>query len=163
MSQYFARFPFVNRVLVFGSLARGEGDRWSDVDILVVTAGGSTQHWRLFAGLRQRKPILHHYIFTPRVEPVGGNVLGIVFRDESVFHNLDLNFMSSSEFLLPDALERFGYVKELYVADRRHPVSGKDVPYPEVVIDPDERRIGLGIHSGANLPQDRRSGADVLS
>ena len=158
-TDHFASYPFVNHVLLFGSFARGESDRWSDVDMLVVTNGGTSQQWQLFDGLRQHKPILHHHIFTPHAEPAGGNVLGIVFKNESVFHNLDLNFMSLTQFSLQNSLDRFGPTKKLYASNshnmsfprRRESTNLASLDthphtHDMLVISSDETRIGMGIH-----------------
>ncbi len=160
MTDFFQGFLFVNRVLVFGSFAVGSWDRWSDIDMLIVTDSSSSQYWQLFDALQQHKPILHHHTFTPYVEPAGGNVLGIVFQDESVFHNLDLNFMSLREFLVPSNLERFGYTKELYRAKDRIWINQDSTSYPAVDVNLDERRIGIGIHWTKKAIKKRLRGAD---
>ena len=107
---------FVQRVLVFGSFARGEADRWSDIDLLVVTAN-RMQFWQVFTTLARHRTILWRSRFVPQCDPSGGYVLGIVFEGESVFHNVDLNFMTLAEYHMPDALNRFGTMKEVYAAE----------------------------------------------
>lgn len=121
----------VQRVLVFGSFAREQSDRWSDIDILVVTTNRG-QFREVFSGLAEYKPIVWRGRFVPQVQPFGGNILGIVFDGESVFHNVDLNFMTLAEYHKPDALNRFGVLKELYASAA--PISAadnRDIPTAE--------------------------------
>ncbi len=145
LTKFFAQFPVVNQVLVFGSMARGDWDRWSDIDMLVVTQVGAGQQWQLFNRLRQHKPILYHHAFVA-MEPSGGFIPGIAFENESVFHLLDLNFMSLTEFQSPQVLDRFGQTRNLLVTDSKNLESNKSVPYQSVAENPDERRISIGIH-----------------
>ncbi|MCP4427106.1 MAG: nucleotidyltransferase domain-containing protein [Chloroflexi bacterium] len=145
LTGFFAQFPVINQILTFGSMARGGWDRWSDVDLLVVTHGGSGQQWRLFNRLRQYKPILHHHPFV-LMEPSGGFIPGIAFEDESVFHLLDLNFISLSEFQSPGALERFSPMRNLFVSNVNNPESDECPPYKPIAENQDEKRIGMGLH-----------------
>lgn len=104
LSEFFTQFSCVNRIFCLGSMARGDWDRWSDIDMLVVTQAGFEQQWQIFDKLRQFKPILHHHAFVS-MEPAGGFIPGIAFENESVFHMLDLNFISLTEYQSPQALE----------------------------------------------------------
>lgn len=113
ISNIFAPLDNVLRIAVFGSLARGDSDRWSDVDMLVVTAHRAGFR-ATFDHLCQHKTVRYHAPFTPQVDPCGGRVLGIVFEDESVFHCLDLNFLTAAEYRSAGALDRFGALRQLY-------------------------------------------------
>lgn len=126
-------------------MARGDWDRWSDVDLLIVTQAGSGQQWQLFNLLRQHKPILHHHPFI-LMEPSGGFMPGIAFEDESVFHFLDLNFMALDEFQSPQSLERFGSLRDLYNFNGNRPKKDEHSSYTHVAENPDEKRIGMGLH-----------------
>jgi predicted nucleotidyltransferase len=129
LTEFFAQFPSVNRIFILGSMARGNWDRWSDIDLLIVTQAGFEQQWQIFDSLRQFKPILHHHPFIS-VEPSGGFVPGIVFEKESVFHILDLNFMTFTEFQSPQALDRFGPIRNLFAAE------GNVLERPEDILTP---------------------------
>jgi hypothetical protein len=116
VTNFLARNVSVERVAVFGSLARGTWDRWSDIDLLVVARGGLPTYRDLFASLCHFKPILYHSPFSPAGNAAGANVLGIVFAGESVFHILDLNFLAPSEYQSAEALARFGVLVDIFVA-----------------------------------------------
>jgi len=55
------------RAIVFGSVARGEADEWSDLDLLIVadTARPFLERWRDFAGLFDVWPRLDLLVYTP--------------------------------------------------------------------------------------------------
>lgn len=137
--------PDVQRLLLFGSFARGEADDWSDIDLLAVVTHRS-QFAHVFGALATQKRILYRSTFSPAVEPSGGRVLGIVFAGESVFHSVDLNFMTTAETQLPNALDRFGRMRELSTL----PEVGIRVDVPEMfmaeVEPPDEKRVADGLH-----------------
>lgn len=144
----FSGYNIVNQILLFGSHTRGDWDRWSDIDLLLITSGGFTQQWHLFNVLKQGKSILHHHTFTPHVDPYGSNVLGIVFTNESVFHNLDLNFMSAVEFESSENIRRFGQSKQLYFSEtyKAQVVFDEDEQIPNFEVNLEERKIGNRIH-----------------
>jgi predicted nucleotidyltransferase len=137
--------PYVQRLISFGSFARGEPDRWSDIDLIVVTVNRA-QFWSVFTCIAQSKPILHRSYFTPQVEPSGGRVLGMVFENESVFHNVDLNFMTRNEYASLETLMRFGVMRELYVSSARLSDADCDVLPNAELEHPDDRRISVGLH-----------------
>ena len=147
LTDFFAQSSAVNRIFAFGSMARGDWDRWSDIDLLIVTQSGPGQQWQLFNKLTQNKPILHRHPFIA-MEPSGGFVPGIVFEDESVFHMLDLNFISLAEYRSFQALERFGELRELFIAGEDHLEleSENSTSFKPEIANPDEQRIGAGIH-----------------
>jgi predicted nucleotidyltransferase len=145
LTEFFAQFPTVKRIFTFGSMASGDWDRWSDIDLLIVAQSGSGQQWQLFNELVRHKPILHHHPFVS-MEPSGGFVPGIAFEDESPFHMLDLNFISLAQYHSPQALERFGELRELYSSPEGHLESNAVSSRKLETENPDERRIGAGIH-----------------
>ena len=83
---FFGGFRCVEGCFVFGSLARGEWDRWSDIDILLTLGQCEDCYWRLFAALCQWHHVIYHGRVETAVQPAGGCVLGIVLEGESVFH-----------------------------------------------------------------------------
>jgi predicted nucleotidyltransferase len=143
---YIAKRPFVKYIFVFGSLARNQADRWSDVDMIVVTQKRA-QFKVVFDHIEQHKPTLHHSPFVPLADPYGGYILGNVFANESVFHCLDLNFLTLAEYGSRTALERFGLVQMLH----HNPAeleSGAEADYDILVAyqSADEKRISDAQH-----------------
>jgi predicted nucleotidyltransferase len=144
-----ARVACVARVGVFGSRARGEADRWSDIDLLVITRGGVEDYWAVFTRLRAHKRVVHHHVFIAQARPAGGSVLGILFVDESVFHNVDLNFMSAAEAGVAGNLARFGPVRWMHEragAASPSETTGMAPPDSVLVQHPDDKRIGEALH-----------------
>jgi hypothetical protein len=139
-----ARLPFVQRIAVFGSLAGADWDRWSDMDMLVVTQARG-QFLAAWQALHDAKPVFYHHPLC-RAEPSGGHMLGNVFVGESVFHCLDLNLLSAHEYRTPGALDRFGTLLEVYRAPDT-PVIETDADMDVTqTLTPDEDRIATGIH-----------------
>ena len=132
--------------MVFGSIARHEQDRWSDLDMIVVT-NRRQDFGIVYEALRQHKPIVHHNPLTPQVAPCGGHLLGVVFADESVFHNLDLNFLSMTDYQSTNALQRFGQIKNVYTAKEDPEALAKElITISRLAEHPDEIRIGNALH-----------------
>ena len=145
---FFLDFACVDKVFGFGSWSRGQWDRWSDIDILLIVKGEVSHYGRLFTALSEFKPILYHGTLTPYVEPAGGNLLGIVFRDESVFHWLDLNFLTHEDYRVQANLERFGPLREL--ASTNASPNGSLPPavdYPRQMLSADELVVEQSIFS----------------
>ncbi len=145
LQAFFQPFAFVHRILAFGSIGRGACDRWSDVDLLVVCAGGPPAYWRLFEQLREKKPAIHRGKFWPRVEPAGSAILGIVFEDESIFSILDLNFLSPDEFAQEHFRQRFGLLKELYCSDSPQDFATEQNLAGRVILDEEEDAVEMEI------------------
>jgi len=141
----FEQCPVIARLFVFGSLARRDADRWSDLDMLVVTQR-SCQFRAAFDHLRRHTTILHHNPFTLNTETAGGHVLGIIWAGESVFHCLDLNFLTMDDLKSAESLRRFGEISVLIQSDG----ISDSPPYETVNADAenaDNTRIyGGGIH-----------------
>jgi hypothetical protein len=146
ITAFFSQLDFVQRVMAFGSLAGQRWDRWSDLDLIVVTAS-HTQYRMVFHRLCAHKPVVHHGVFTSCVEPAGGYVLGIVFEGESVFHCLDLNFLTLAEYRALGTLDRFGATRDLYVNEAGWADEADEPPQHRVALQhPDEARIYDAIH-----------------
>lgn len=78
----------VSKVCVFGSIASGSWDEWSDID-LAVGCGEPDSYGPFLAGLLgARFPILCHRPFSGQPAPSGR----FWFRDQSPFHKLDVSF-----------------------------------------------------------------------
>lgn len=139
------QLPFISHIYVFGSLARREADRWSDIDMLVVTQTHQ-QFWDAWQHLHSAKPILHHHPFS-EVEPIGGHVLGNVFIGESVFHCLDLNFLTTEEHQTHGVGERFGHLEMVYYNLDDLPLASTQDRRPfQQTLTSDEEKISIGIH-----------------
>jgi hypothetical protein len=113
MTGFFAVQPDVYEVLVFGSLVTDDYDRWSDLDMLVVTATAEQQR-PLFEKLKKTHPMHYHRVFMRDSVSSGSYVSGCTFVGESVFHTLDLNFMDLAERQSPGSLDRFGEIRQLH-------------------------------------------------
>lgn len=134
----------VSHLYLFGSLAENRWDRWSDVDMLVVTP--TKQHiWEIWGVLHQAKPVLHHHPLSA-AEPFGVHILGNVFVGESVFHCLDLNFLTLEEYHTPGAMARFNAAKELNrsSASLSATVEEKSLLMQELTAD--EEQLSVAIH-----------------
>lgn len=137
---------YVRKIMCFGSFARGTWDRWSDIDLLVVTET-RPQFLDVLRRIEAFKPILHRNHFVSHVESGGGHVLGMTLQGESVFHCIDLNLLTSQEYRTDGVLERFGIIKTLYTSEQ--PMSAGSVDETSVeseVEDPDEARIKVAVH-----------------
>lgn len=138
------QLPFVQRISVFGSLAGADWDRWSDIDMLVVTQARG-QFLAVWQALHDAKPVLYHYPLS-RAEPSGGHMLGNVFVGESVFHCLDLNLLTVHEYRTPGALDRFGALLEVHLAPDIPVIEAEAGMDATQALTPDEDRIATGIH-----------------
>lgn len=139
-----SRLPNVAHILSFGSLARNAADRWSDLDLIVITAEQNQQQ-HLFTHLARHKSILHHGP-SGYAQPSGSYILGIVFTDESIFHCLDLNCLSLPEYNIPGTLNRFGQTVLLY--SRQSPLIALplDLTISPITEHADEKRINEALH-----------------
>ncbi len=111
LCRFFAALPTVADVLLFGSVAREAADRWSDMDLLVVTTAVPNPPALLHA-LNRYLPVLHHAPARPSQDHPGGHMIGTVFQQESVFHALDLNFVSLNDCYSWDAYRWFGPLRD---------------------------------------------------
>ena len=139
-----SNLSFVKHIYVFGSLVGDGWDRWSDIDMIIVTQCQS-QFWDVWTTLNAEKPILHHHPLS-RAEPSGVHILGNVFVDEAIFHCLDLNFFTMVEWEKPETSDRFGAMRELYhdVTVRKTSHDNKTCVTQELTLD--EQQISIHIH-----------------
>ncbi len=79
--------PAVSRVALFGSLAAGSNDGWSDIDALCVVEGVDGP-WQAAAALRRAMPLRWHGAFSGATSPSGRHWL----LGESVLHSVDLSY-----------------------------------------------------------------------
>ncbi len=138
--------PYVTHIDVFGSLARGDADRWSDIDLIVVTRK-KADFLRCLQTLHNTKPILHHNPLS-QADPNGYHALGCVFVDESVFHCVDLNFFTREEYTKPETTRRFGARRTLYSAHTAVSQKGDSDGEPSTdtqTLTADEQRIAVAI------------------
>jgi predicted nucleotidyltransferase len=87
--------PAVRAIALFGSLAEGRGDRWSDVDMLVACDRVEATCWEAAAAIRAAKPVLYYRVFTAAEQPSGR----YWFAEESPFHKLDVSFHTLEDHL----------------------------------------------------------------
>jgi hypothetical protein len=88
-----AACPAVSRVAIFGSLANGAHDGWSDIDAICAVEGEDGP-WQAAATLRRAMPLRWHGAFSGGVAPDGRHWL----LGESVFHSIDLSFGAAEAF-----------------------------------------------------------------
>ena len=86
--------PFVRRVAVFGSLADGTADGWSDVDMFVACDDPGETCWSAAEAIRRAKPVQFYRIFSSDPQPAGR----YWFADESPFQKLDVSFHSPGKY-----------------------------------------------------------------
>ncbi len=144
VSSIFTQIPYVSHIYIFGSLVGVHWDRWSDIDMLVVTQK-QKQFYEVWEHLHRAKPVLHHHPLSAGL-PSGRHILGNVFIDESVFHCLDLNFLTACEHQQPGVLDRFGSLREIYRTTDSMTVQDEDVLSQLQELTDDERRISIGMH-----------------
>lgn len=142
ITTHLAKLPYVERIFVFGSLARQESDRWSDIDMLVVTPD-QAQFCLVWEALNQAKPVIHHHPLT--IQSSGRHALGNVFVGESVFHCLDLNFMTRADAQVFGSLDRFSTLIEVYAGEAQQ-LDGENGDCTSQELTPDEERIAYAMH-----------------
>jgi hypothetical protein len=152
-------------VAQFGSLVQGTADRWSDLDMVVVTARRGDSRAAL-AALNAHKPFLHHAPVRKSEKHPGANALSITFADESPFHCLDLNFIALADYATPNAIAWLEPVRDCYVAPTRRIAAEAGDGYPFDELDALEmaidgacfwtRRAAKGLLRG-------KSGRDLLA
>ena len=77
----------VRRIALFGSLAEGRADRWSDVDMIVACQDSDVTQWAAAAEIRRAKGVLFYQTFSTAEQPSGR----YWFEGESPFHKLDVS------------------------------------------------------------------------
>ena len=123
----FSGMQSVWKVATFGSLARGDEDRWSDIDILVISLTDS--HFSsILDGMLEERNVVYRGPLTFLPETGGAHILGIVLKEESVFNCIDLNLMTVAEYKDLGALDRFGPLRDLFVR-QGEPHTGKSAKH----------------------------------
>lgn len=89
-----AKVPGVRRVASFGSVAAGQADPWSDLDLFVACADVVRTAWFAAAAIRTAKPVLFYRMFTGVPQPSGR----YWFADEAPFTRLDVSFYDPVAF-----------------------------------------------------------------
>lgn len=89
-----SRLPYVRAIALFGSLADGRADRWSDIDILLACDDVGQTSWDAAEAIRGIKPVIYYRKFTLADQPSGR----YWFEGVSLFHRLDINFHSVDEY-----------------------------------------------------------------
>ena len=133
----------VEQIIAFGSLARGDWDRWSDIDLLLIVQNHADV-LTLYEVIKQEKQILYNHPLT-LAEPYGVHCLGTIFEDESVFTCVDFNFLSMADARQPDALSRFAQVEILYNRLSNETEQNNTV-YPQQELTPRHAEIATAIH-----------------
>lgn len=87
-----AACPAVSLVALFGSLAEGRHDGWSDIDVLCGVEGEDGA-WQAAEALRRAVPLRWHGAFSGVAAPSGRHWL----LGESVFNSVDLSFAPRAE------------------------------------------------------------------
>lgn len=89
-----ATVPSVEAIALFGSLAAGSGDGWSDIDMVVAHDDAEAARWEAAAALRGAAPVLYYRPIAGNEQPSGR----YWFVGESPFHRLDISFSTVSEY-----------------------------------------------------------------
>ncbi len=90
VAEALAGCPAASRVTLFGSLAAGTHDGWSDVDMMCVTHG-LPGAWEAATALRELVPLRWYGPFSDLPQPSGRYWL----YGESLFHSVDLSFRTA--------------------------------------------------------------------
>jgi predicted nucleotidyltransferase len=124
-----APLPSVRAISLFGSLAAGTADRWSDVDMLVACDDVETSQWTAAAAIRAAKSVLFYRMFSTAAQPSGR----YWFDGESVFHKLDVSFITPEEYAEHfRAPSRLGYpvtLREIHRNDAPRGAMSHAAPY----------------------------------
>lgn len=142
-----ADLPTVHSIGVFGSLARKNSDRWSDIDMLVGCENLHSTEWQAADAIRSAKSVLYYRKFS-LLEPPSGRYW---FDSESPFHRIDISFHTVEEFqsYLIEPV-RYGHdltLREVYRSNATLPfVDSLINEYHRRVIDPAEQETGLWIY-----------------
>ncbi len=89
-----AAVPGARAIALFGSLAAGSHDGFSDVDMIVGHDGAAGTAWTCADALRLAKPVRYYRRFTGVAQPSGR----YWFDGESPFHQVDVSFYPLEEY-----------------------------------------------------------------
>jgi predicted nucleotidyltransferase len=138
--------PFVRAIALFGSLAAGSADAYSDVDMLVACDDVEATKWTVAAALRKAKPVLFYRKFTAAEQPSGR----YWFVGESPFHKLDISFDPIEDYarVIRDG-GRLGHkitAHEVYRRLEPSVTTSGAMPGRPLIIDEREWEVGLSIY-----------------
>lgn len=154
--------PSVRAISLFGSLADGKADAWSDVDILVACDDVETSKWTAAMALRDAKQVLFYRPFTSVMQPFGR----YWFVGESPFHKIDISFDAVDEYeSFKQGKGRLGceiVMHEVYQRSASYiPESNHIPPFP-LTISEHEQEVGKHIYrSMCSLKSILRGGDDT--
>ncbi len=135
--------PFVRAVALFGSLAEGRADPWSDVDLWVACDDAEQTQWVAASALRAAHPVLCYRMFGNAPQPSGR----YWFVHESPFHKIDISFESRTRYqdLLshPEQLYYPITVREVYRQSEPPAATALPSPFHPVEITEYERELGM--------------------
>ncbi|MCE5322081.1 nucleotidyltransferase domain-containing protein [bacterium] len=134
----------VEAVALFGSLAEGRTDMWSDVDMWVACRDVETTQWTAAAAIHEAKLVLYYRPFTLVRQPSGR----YWFVDESPFQKLDISFHSREDYaaLHQKAGERGDRSLELYHAQNAGMPDVAHVKMCPLAISGMEQEVGNYIY-----------------
>ncbi len=128
VAEALARCPSVSRVTLFGSLASGTHDGWSDIDVMCVTPGRA-EAWEAAILLREAMPFRWYGPFSDLPQPSGRYWP----YGESLFHSVDLSFRTAE-----------AHARVLSEGLRGHRVVAHDLLWREAA---PSRGLGAGMQS----------------
>jgi predicted nucleotidyltransferase len=141
-----AALPFVRDMALFGSLAEGRADCWSDVDLCVACDDVERTQWIAAAAIRAAHPVLFYRMFSNVAQPAGRYWL----FPESPFHQIDLSFHSPAAYQVRINQPTFMGCPVTYreVPITRTATAPMDLPSPwrPVEISDDETEIGSRVY-----------------
>jgi hypothetical protein len=159
-----AATPQVRAISLFGSLASGTEDRWSDVDLMVGYGpdGGARDEdveWEIAGALRAWRPVLFYRMFTGVGQPSGR----YWFEGESPFNQVDAGFYSMPEYERARVEGvREGFPVQSTEQSRRDwvdsPARGGGAP---LTITEEERELSRPIYGGLKTLKARLRGEPV--
>lgn len=85
--------PGFRKLSLFGSLAEGRGDEYSDIDLIVTTDDLAGAKAQLLDALEQIGPVEFCWVINLRPDEWNPT---LVFRDQSYYHKLDLGLVDAS-------------------------------------------------------------------
>jgi predicted nucleotidyltransferase len=136
----------VRAIALFGSLAVGREDAWSDVDMLVACEDVESVQWTIAGAIRAVKPVLYFRPFSMAKEPCGR----YWFEEESPFQKLDISFDSVEDY---EGFQRdggrFGHdvtLREVYRRDWSCAAMGRNDPACPLEIGEREQEIANDIY-----------------
>jgi len=154
--------PSVKAIALFGSLAAGSSDVWSDVDMRVACDDVDTAKWTAASAVRDAKQVLFYRPFTSAMQPFGR----YWFVGESPFHKIDISFDSIDEYeAFLQGKDLLGYeivMLEVYRRTGLYVPESHHVDPSPLAIDEQEQLVGSYIYrSLCSLKSVLRGGDDT--